>query len=40
MARGDWTERGVAWNDVAGDDGTGDDEPTISFIDNLEGGAW
>ena len=39
MARGDWTERGVAWDDVAGNEGTIDDEPTISFVDDLEGGA-
>ena len=39
MARGDWMGRGVAWDDVAGDDGTKDDKPTISFVDNFEGGA-
>ena len=39
IARGDWTEHGVAWDDVAGDDGAMDDEPTISFVDDLEGGA-
>ena len=40
MARGDWTEHGFAWDDVADDDGTGDDNPMISFVDDLEGGAW
>ena len=33
MARGDWTESGAACDDVAGDNGTGDDEPAISFVD-------
>ena len=40
MAHSDWTEHGVAWDDVAGDDRTMDDKPTISFVDELEGGAW
>ena len=40
MVRGDWTECGVVWDDVADDNRTGDDEPTISFVDDLEGGAW
>ena len=39
MARGNWTERGVAWDDIAGDDETMDDEPKISFVDDLDGGA-
>ena len=39
MVRGDWTEHGVAWDDVASNDRTMDDEPTISFVDDLEGGA-
>ena len=39
MARGDGTERGVAWDDVAAADGTVYDEPTISFVDDLDGGA-
>ena len=38
-ARRDWTEHGIAWDVVAGDDGSMDDEPTISFVDDLEGGA-
>ena len=40
MAHGDWTDCGFAWDDIAGGNGTMDDEPTISFVDNLEGGAW
>ena len=40
MARGDWTERGIAWDDITSDDGMGYDKPTISFVDDLEGGAW
>ena len=39
MARGDWTEHGAAWDDVASDDGTGDDKPAISYVNDLEGGA-
>ena len=39
MARSEWTEHGVAWDDVAGDNRTMDDEPTISFVNDLEGGA-
>ena len=39
MARSQWTENGVAWDDVAGDDGTMDDEQTIYFVEDLEGGA-
>ena len=38
MARSKWTEHDVAWDDVADDDRTMHDEPTISFIDNLDGG--
>ena len=45
MARGDWTERGIALDDVDGDDGMGYDEmgydeSMISFVDDLERGAW
>ena len=36
---GDWTEHGIAWDNVAGKDGTMDDDPTISFVDDPEGGA-
>ena len=39
MARGDWMEHGVAWDNVAGDDRTMGDKPTISFVNELEGGA-
>ena len=39
MARGDWMEHGVTWDDVAGDDRTMDDDPTISFVDDLDSGA-
>ena len=39
MARSKWTEHGVAWDDVAGDDRTMDDKPTIFLLDDLEGGA-
>ena len=39
MARGDLTKRGVTWDGGAGDDGTMDDKPTISFVNDLEGGA-
>ena len=39
MARSKWTEHGVVWDDVAGDDRTMDNEPTISFVDDLDGGA-
>ena len=39
MARGDWMEHGVAWDDVAGDDRTMDDESAISCVDDLDGGA-
>ena len=40
MAGSEWTEHGVVWDDVAGDNRTMDDEPTISFVDDLEGGSW
>ena len=40
MACGNWMERGVTWDNVARDDGTGDNESTISFADNLEGSVW
>ena len=39
MPRGDWMEHGVAWDGIAGDDGTEDDEPTISFVNDFKGGA-
>ena len=40
MARGNWMERGVAWHEVAGNNGIGDDKPMISFVNNLEGVSW
>ena len=40
MARGDWTKFGVAWDDGAGDNRTGDNKPTISFVNGLKCGAW
>ena len=40
MARCNWTEGDVSWGNVAGDEETGDNEPTISFVHDLEGGAW
>ena len=39
MVRSKGTEHDVALDNVAGDDRTMDDEPTISFVDDLEGGA-
>ena len=39
MARSEWTEHGMVWDDVAGDDRTMDDEWTMLFVDDLEGGA-
>ena len=38
MARSEWTEHGVAWDNVAGDDRTMDKALTISFVNDLEGG--
>ena len=35
---GDWTEHGAAWDDVAGDDRTTDDNPTILFVNDPDGG--
>ena len=32
-------EHGLAWDDVAGNDRTMDDEPTILFVDDFNGGA-
>ena len=40
MARGDWTEHGIAWDDVAGKGGMGYEKPTLSFVDDPEGSAW
>ena len=37
MACGNWTKCGVTCDNVASDDGTGDNESKISFADNLEG---
>ena len=39
MARSEWTEHGVGWDDVADDDRTMNDDPTILFVDDLNGGA-
>ena len=38
MARSNWTEHGIAWDDVAGNDETMYDKPKISFVNDLEGG--
>ena len=39
MACGDWTEHGVVWDDVAGDDRTMDDTSRVSCVDDFEGRA-